>query len=149
AASMTYDGRIDDAVALIPKIENPDTQAMTVRAIGMAASLYGKLSEGELKAAFEKLGTAAKTIKQPAANAIAFTYIAMAQAFAGLDDDAWATAAAMNNDALKHKAYGETAEIQAERGDLDAAMKSISFIDAASFRNKSYGNVASILVKKD
>src|SRR5690606_3100787 len=85
AASMTYDGRIDDAVALIPKIENPDTQAMTVRAIGMAASLYGKLSEGELKAAFEKLGTAAKTIKQPAANAIAFTYIAMAQAFAGLD----------------------------------------------------------------
>lgn len=148
AESMTYDKRVDDAIALIPKISNPDTQAMTIRTIGMTAALYGKDSPDQLRETFTKLASAAATIKQPAANAIAYTYIAMAQAFAGLDKDAWATAAAMTNPALKHKAFGETAEIQAERGDLTLAMQSIGKIDAASYRNKAYQNVAEILIKK-
>lgn len=148
AASLTYDKRVDDAIALVPKISNPDTQAMTIRTIGMTAALYGKDSPVVLKETFVKLAAAAATIKQPAANAIAYTYIAMAQAFAGMDADAWATADAMTNPALKHKAFGETAEIQAERGDLSAAMQSIGKIDAASFRNKAYQNIAEILIKK-
>lgn len=148
SASLTHDNRIDDAVALVGKVTNPDTKAMTIRTIGMTAALYGNRSPEDLKGIFGKLAKAAATIAQPDANAIAYTYIAMAQAFAGLDDDAWATAAAMGNAALKHKAYGETAEIQAERGDLAAAMKSIGFIDTTSFRNKAYSNVAGILVKK-
>lgn len=148
ATSLTYDARVDDAIALIPKIANPDTQAMTVRAIGMAAALYGKQSPEQMRTVFTKLAKAAQVITQPAAHAIALTYIAMAQAFAGLDEDAWATSAGMENAALRHKAYGETAEIQAERGDLTAAMKSISMIDAVSYRNKAYGNVAAILIEK-
>lgn len=149
SASLTYDERIDDAIALVAKIENPDTQAMTIRTIGMTAALYGKDSPEKLKETFAKLSKSAATIRQPAANAIAYTYIAMAQAFAGLDDDAWATANAMQNPALKHKAFGETAEIQAERGDLDAALETIAQIDTASFRNKSYQKVAEILIKKE
>ncbi len=147
ASSLTYDGRIDDAIALIPKIKNPDTKAMTIRAIGMAASLYGHDTPVTLRAIFIKLDKAARTITQPDANAIAYTYIAMAQAFGGLDEDAWVTAASMSNAALKHKAFGETAEIQAERGDLAAAMKSIGYIDIDSYRNKAYQNVAEILIK--
>jgi hypothetical protein len=149
AISLTYDKRIDDAVALIPKITNPDTQAMTIRGIGMAAALYSRETPNALKAVFVKLSDAAKGITLPAANAIAQTYIAMAQAFGGLDDDAWATAEAMTNPALKHKAFGETAEIQAERGDVDKAMTSISKIDVASYRNKSYQTVSEILIKQD
>ena len=149
AASLTYDGRIDDAVALVGKITNPDTQAMTIRAIGMAAALYGHMDAPALRVMFGKLAKAATAITQPDAQAIATTYIAMSQAFAGLDADAHATAAAMTNAALRHKAYGETAEIQAERGDLPAAMASIAEIDAASYRNKAYANVADILIKKD
>ncbi len=149
AASLTYDGRIDDAIALVAKVTNPDTQAMTIRTIGMASSLYGKNSKEQLKAVFEKLTKAAGIITQPDAHAIAFTYIAMSQAFAGMDDDAWATAAAMTNAALRHKAYGETAEIQVERGDLSAAMKSIRFIDTVSYRNKANQSVATILIKKN
>lgn len=149
ASSLTYDGRVDEAIALIAKIKNPDTQAMTIRAIGMTAALYGKDSPPQLKITFTKLAKVAETIKQPDAHAIAFTYIAMAQAFAGLDEDAWATSATMTNVALQHKAYGETAEIQAERGDLTAAMKSIAKITTTSYRNKAYENVAEILIKKD
>jgi len=147
SASLTYDKKVDDAIALVPKISNPDTQAMTIRTIGMTAALYGKDSPDQLKETFKKLSAAAATIKHPAANAIAYTYIAMAQAFAGLDEDAWATAGAMQSPELKHKAYAETAEIQAERGDINAAMQSISKIDTASFRNKAYQSVATILIK--
>lgn len=149
AASKTYDGDVDGAIGFIKEIKNPDTQAMTVRTIGMAAALYRNDTEAELKSIFKKLDTASSTITQPAARAIAYTYVAMSQAFAGLDDDAWATASAMKNDALRYKAFGETAEIQAERGDIDAAMKSIAMIDTTSFRNKSYQNIASILIKQD
>lgn len=147
SASLTYDKRIDDAIALVPQISNPDTQAMTIRTIGMTAALYGKDSPEQLKETFEKLNKAAQQIKHPAANAIAYTYIAMAQAFAGLDEDAWSTAGAMTSPELKHKAFAETAEIQAERGDINAAMQSISKIDAASFRNKAYQSVGAILIK--
>lgn len=147
AASLTYDGQEDKAIALIDQIKNPDTKAMTIRIIGMAAALYGHGSEEHLKATFEKLAKTALTIPQPDANAIAFTYIAMSQAFAGMDEAAWLTASKMPNLALRFKAYGETAEIQAERGDLAAAMKSIGFIQSDSYRNKAYQQVALILIK--
>ncbi|HPF78649.1 MAG TPA: hypothetical protein PLF01_05070, partial [Alphaproteobacteria bacterium] len=61
---------------------------------------------------------------------------------------AMATAKAMKNDALRHKAFGETAEIQAERGDYEAAMKSIAEIESTSFKNKAYGTVARIFIKR-
>lgn len=148
AISMAYGGRIDEATSLIKKIENPDTQAMTIRAIGMALAIHKDLSAEEYKIIFAKLDSVAKIISHEGARDIAYTYIAMAQAFAGLDEDATKTTAEMKKPELKHKAFGETAEIQAERGDYNAALKSINLIDSLAFRNKALGTVSDIFVKR-
>lgn len=144
--SKTYaaDNQIDKAIALIEKIESPDTKALTIRGIGMAAAENG-LTQDEYDTIFTKLRIVSEKIDHPPSYAIALTYIAMGQAFAGDNDGAWKTAADMENDALRHKAYGETAEIQAEMGNFDAAMKSIGFIDSEAYRNKSYSIVSKIL----
>ena len=55
----------------------------------------------------------------------------------------------MNNDSLRNKAYGETAEIQAERENAKAAMKSIAFIKSAAFRNKAYSIITKILADRN
>lgn len=147
AKSLTYEGLYDQAISLIEKIGNPDTKAMTIRGIGFAAA-DGKWPRGKYDDLFEKLSAAAKNIADPSGQAIAWTYVAMAQAFALDDEGATRTAAAMENPALRHKAFGETAEIQAERGDAKAAMASIAHIDSASYKNKAYRNVAKILVDR-
>lgn len=148
AKTLAFDGDIDGAIALIPKIQTPDTKAMTIRGIGMAVA-DNKLPKAQYEDAFKKLREAANPIDYPPSFAIALTYIAMSQAFAGDNEGAWKTAAEMENGALRHKAYGETAEIQAERGDFDAAMKSIGFIDSAAYQNKAYANVSKILADKN
>ena len=142
--TKAFEGDMDGAIALIGKIETPDTQAMTIRGIGMAAADL-KLAKDDYEALFSKLRAQTETITHRPSYAIALTYIAMAQAFAGDNDAAWKTANDMKNDALRHKAFGETAEIQAENGDVDAALKSIGFIDSAAFRNKAYTLVSKIL----
>ena len=147
AKTLAFDGRVDEAIAVISRIKSPDTQAMTIRGIGMAVA-DNALPEAKYDAAFKKLRATAETITHPPSYAIALTYIAMAQAFANDDAGAWATAADMENDALRHKAYGETAEIQAEKGKFDEAMKSISAIESSAFRNKAYAIVAKILADK-
>ncbi|MCC7305441.1 MAG: hypothetical protein IT558_04180 [Alphaproteobacteria bacterium] len=144
AKTLAFDGRDDEAMALIDKIQNPDTKAMTVRGIGMAIA-DRKLKKESFDPLFQKLRKAADKITDPPSFAIALTYIAMSQAFAGDNEGAWATAASMENAALRHKAYGETAEIQAERGDYEALVKSIGFIETESYRNKSSTVVAKIL----
>lgn len=144
AKTLAFDGDTDGAIALIEKIENPDTKAMTIRGIGMAAA-DNKLSKEDYTAVFQKLRAAADKITHPPSYAIALTYIAMAQAFAGDNEGAWKTASEMENEALRHKAYGETAEIQAEKGDYEAVSKSIESITSAAFRNKAYGTVSKIL----
>lgn len=144
--SKTYaaDKQIDKAIALIDKIESPDTKALTIRGIGMAAA-ENKLTQDEYDTIFAKLRIVSEKIEHPPSYAIALTYIAMGQAFAGDNNGAWKTAGDMENDALRHKAFGETAEIQAEMGDFDAAMKSIGFIESEAFRNKAYGHISKIL----
>jgi len=137
-------GRTDQAMGFISKIETPDTQAMTIRGIGMEAADLG-LDKAAQDALFGALRVQAETIEHPPSYAIALTYIAMSQAFAGDNEGAWKTASEMENDALRHKAYGETAEIQAEKGDFSAAMKSIDFIESETYRNKSYSIVSKIL----
>ncbi len=148
AASRTIMGDTAGALALVPRIQNPDTRAMTIRIIGMAAALYGKYTQDQMKGLFRALTRQADTIKEDGPHGIALTYIAMAQAFAKMDDDATATAASMTNDALRHKAFGETAEIQAERGDLTRASDSIARIESAAFRNKAYATVSGIFAEK-
>lgn len=147
AKTYAYDGKTDKAIALIGKIKNPDTQAMTIRGIGMAVASL-KWDRGAYTRLFTTLAERAAQISHGPSQGIAFTYIAMAQAFAGDDDGARATAAAMSNAALRNKAYGETAEIQAERGDLPNALKSLSAIQASSFRNKAYDTVSKIFIDK-
>lgn len=144
AKTIAFDGDVDAAIALLDKIENPDTKALTIRGIGFAVA-DNKLPRAEYDAAFIKLRAAAEKITHPPSYAIALTYIAMAQAFAGDNQGAWDTAADMENDALRHKAYGETAEIQAEHGDFDAAMKSIGYIESEAYRNKAYAITSKLL----
>src|SRR5688572_22500762 len=38
AKTYAYEGQLQKAIALIPKVENNDTKAMTIRGIGMAAA---------------------------------------------------------------------------------------------------------------
>ena len=135
AKLMAAVGMIDEAVAIIPKIKTPDTQAMTIRGVGMAAAGL-KLPKGKQDALFKQLRTEADKITHAPSYAIALTYIGMSQAFAGDDEGAMATSASMTNVSLRNKAYAETAEIQAERNDLPAVIKSINAIEDSGYKDK-------------
>lgn len=142
-------GYKDEAIALIPKVQNPDTKAMSIRAAGFGLAKYShQESHATDRAYFTRLDELANTIKHDGARAIAFTYIAMGEALAGLDEDATQTALDMKNSALRNKALGESAEIQSERSDLVAAQKSIAHIDDAAFRDKAYTTTAEIFIKQ-
>ncbi len=147
AKTRTFEGDLAGALAIIPKIETPDTQAMTIRGIGMALATQ-ELEKDAYNSAFIQLRAVAETIEHPPSYAIALTYIAMAQAFAGDNEGAWKTAGDMKNDALRHKAFAETAEIQAEAEDFEAAMISISKIESEAFRNKAYTIISKILANR-
>ncbi len=147
AKTYAYEGEMDKAIALIPQIQKPDTKAMTIRGIGMAAASL-KLPQGRYNALFTKLTEEANKISDGSAHGIALTYIAMAQAYAGDDNGARKTAATMTNAALRNKAYGETAEIQADRGDIANATISLDAIDVQSFKNKALDTVSKIFVNK-
>jgi hypothetical protein len=147
AKTYTYEGRSDKALALLPKIQKPDTLAMTIRGIGMAAASQ-KLPKNQYDFLFGKLKEAASKITHAPSQGIAYTYISMSQAFAGDDTGARATAAAMDNAALRNKAYGEAAEIQAERGDLQNALLSLAAINTPSYQNKAYDTVSRLFLEK-
>lgn len=135
AKLLSHEKQGDRAVGLIAKIKNPDTQAMTIRGIGMAAAKID-MPKPDRDALFEKLAAAAAKIEHPPSHAIALTYISMSQAFAGDNEGAMNTAAAMDNAALRNKAYGEAGEIQAERGDLAAVKVSVAGIDDPGYKDK-------------
>ncbi|MBU0860163.1 MAG: hypothetical protein KJ667_09500, partial [Alphaproteobacteria bacterium] len=61
------------------------------------------------------------------------------------DEGATATAKTMDNPALRNKALAESAEIQAERENLDAALASIGHIDDLPFRDKAHRTISKIL----
>lgn len=147
AKTYAYEGETAKAIALIGKITDNDTKAMTIRGIGMAAAGL-KWERRRYSELFAKLSEEALKISHTPSRGIAFTYISMAQAFAGDDDAARQTAAGMENIALRNKAYGEAAEIQADRGDLSQAVKSLSAIDSAPYRNKQYDIVSRIFLDK-
>ncbi len=147
AKSYTYDGYEDKAIALIDLIKKPDTKAMTIRGIGMAAANNEWKNKKRYDVLFKNLALEAEKIKHPPSYAIAYTYIAMSQAFANDNEGAMATARGMENDALRHKAFAEIAEIQAERGDFKSAMKSIEQIQSTAFKNKAYATIARIFIK--
>ena len=143
AKTKAFEGDFENAVLIIDQIQTPDTKAMTIRGIGMAIAAQDH-TQDDLHQMFSRLRTEADTISHPPSYAIALTYISMSQAFAGDNEGAWKTAADMENSALRNKAYGETAEIQAEKGDFTAAKTSIEKIDSLSFRNKAYSITSGI-----
>ena len=147
AKTYTYEGNPDKAIALLPRIETPDTKAMTIRGIGMAAASL-KWNRNRYDSLFAKLTEQAGLINHAPSKGIAYTYIAMSQAFAGDDDGARATAAAMENPALRNKAYGETAEIEAERGDITNVIKTLAAVDSAPYRSKAFDTVSKIFLDK-
>lgn len=147
AKTLASDGQIERAIGLISRIENPDTMAMTIRGIAMAVADLTLESEAQAQI-FTTLHEHAKRMDHPPSFAIALTYIAMGQAFAGDNTGAWTTAKQMQNDALRNKAYGETAEIQAEMGKHDAAMTSIGAITSDAYRNKAHSIVSKILAER-
>ena len=141
AKNMASAGLADEALPLIDKIQNPDTKALTIRGIGMEAAMANAVPEN----LFINLRSYAEKITEPPSYGIALTYIAMAQAYAGDDAGAMQTASEMENEALRHKAYAETAEIQAEKGKLNLALQSILAIESVSFKNKAYVKISKIL----
>lgn len=147
AITYAFEGNFDTAVEVMNNITNPDTRALTIRGIGMTLAQLS-LGQDELSLKFTRLLHEAGQISHPPSNAIALTYIAMAQALSGDDEGAWRTAKAMNNPALRNKAYAETAEIQAEKGNLDTSMKSVEQIESVAFKNKALGTVSRILADK-
>ncbi len=147
AKTYTYEGQEGKAIALIARIQNNDTKAMTVRGIGMAAA-GGQWTQDRYATLFTRLAEEARKINHAPSQGIAYTYIAMSQAFAGDDAGARRTAAAMQNVALRNKAYGETAEIEAQRGDLKNALVTLAAIDSAPYRNKAYDTVSKIFLEK-
>lgn len=147
AKTYAYEGQISKALAIIPKVENADTRAMTIRGIGMAAAAK-KMTKPQYASLWVALSEQAAEITHAPSQGIAYTYIAMSQAFAGDDAAARATAARMQNAALRNKAYGESAEIAAERGDLKNALAALSAIDVPSYRNKAYDTVSRIFLER-
>ena len=147
AKTYAYEGELEKAIALIDKITDNDTKAMTIRGIGMAAASM-KFDRTRYDWLWKRLSEKALEITHAPSQGIAFTYISMAQAFAGDDDGARRTASTMANAALRNKAYGEAAEIEAGRGDLANAVKSLSAIDSPPYRHKQYDIVSRIFLDK-
>lgn len=137
----------DEAILVLRKIKTPDTQALTIRGIGMNAAKTD-MTQAQFDDLFKKLRVEAETIQHPPSYAIALTYIAMAQAFANNDDGALATAESMKNRELRNKALGESSEIQAEKGKMDEAFRSIAAIDDPAYRNKAHLTISKIFADR-
>jgi hypothetical protein len=72
AKTYAYEGQADKAIALISKIVDNDTKAMTIRGIGMAAASL-KWSNAQYRALFIKLSEQAALINHPPSQGIAYT----------------------------------------------------------------------------
>lgn len=140
-------GQTDAALAILPRIESHDARALSIRGIGMAIA-NRSLPPAERDAVFVALRRDADMIGHEGSQGIALTYIAMAQALAGDDAGAFATASDMKNAGLRNKAFAENAEIQAGRDDLKHALESLAAIDDPAFRNKAHGVVARIFAER-
>ncbi|MCB1556845.1 MAG: hypothetical protein KDJ15_05980 [Alphaproteobacteria bacterium] len=143
AKLLAYDGRAEEALALLPLIGNPDTQAMTLRGIGVA--LAGTtIPDSDKQALYGRLVAAGAGIVQPESRAIALRYVAKGQALAGFDDSARATIRKIDNLSQSDKAFEEVAEVQAKAERLDQALLSIADIRSPAYRDRAHGAVSKI-----
>ena len=146
AKSLTLNNQIDAAIKVVDKIKNSDTKALTIRGIGMNSAQLA-LSNREYKNIFSILREKAEEITHPPSYSIALTYIAMAQSYSNMDDDAIKTAFEMKNASLKHKALGEIAEIQAANNKNKKAIKTVEMIESTSYQNKAYRTITKIMAE--
>ncbi len=144
AKLLTHQGQEARAVSLISRIKSPDTQAMTVRGIGIAAAEDGWIDRARYDALFTHLKAEAAKIADPPSNAIAMNYIADAQALSGDDAGSMETALSMANPEMRNKALYDSAKYQAEGGRLGAALAGIAAMDDPAFRNKAWRAVSKI-----
>lgn len=142
AAHQSY----DQALAVIDRITSPDTQALTLRGIAMEIAANEERQETQ-DALFKRLHKRAEQINHPPSYHIALSYIAMGQAYADDLEGALATSTMIDNVSLRNKAYGETAEIMALEGDIEAIQQSLSLIVDDAFAAKSGRLISRILLE--
>ena len=139
-------GSVDKAMSLLPQISNEDTKALTIRAIGigMAELPLAPAAQNEY---FDTLHKQAMTISHTGSQEIAMTYIAIAEASAGLFERALTSARTLRTNSLRNKSYQEIAEVLSAKGDTDNSFAALNLIDDPSFRNKAYGVIAAVFIK--
>ncbi|MCB9988941.1 MAG: hypothetical protein H6868_06355 [Rhodospirillales bacterium] len=147
AKLLTHEKKTDEALALIEKVENSDTRAMTIRGIGVAAA-ETDLSDTEKKALYDSLILAAQEIESDASRPIALRYVAKGQVLAGFDDDGRATTVSIDNLSQRDKAYEEIAEVEAKQNKLDQALQSIAGIESPPYRDRARSAVSRIFAGK-
>jgi len=146
AKILVRNGAVEKATNLISKITNADTQALTIRAIGIG--MQDLTLDDEKKALnFDRLHEHATAIAHTGSQEVALTYIAIAEANAGLFQRALLTAEKLNTRSLRNKSYQEIAEVCSAEGQKDNAFFALERIDDPAFKNKAYGVIAAVFIK--
>jgi hypothetical protein len=140
--------KIDNAIEVVSAISSPDTQALTIRAIGFGVQDLA-LSDDEKNSYFDLLHIKASLISQKDSQEIALTYLAMAEANADLFDRALQNAKKIETLSLRQKSFQEIAEIMAAKSEIDSAFIALQNIEDLAFKNKAYGVIASAFIKQD
>lgn len=143
---LAHNNQFTDAFVHYEYIANPDTKAMAIRAIGYALNT-DRFSEDEKNAYFDQLSDLALSINLNASKNVALTYLVIAEARADLFNRALETVKSIETVALQNKAYKEIAEYYSVSGEEDKILMALQNITDPAFLNKSYGEVASKLLK--
>jgi hypothetical protein len=148
AKQLLRHNKIDNAIEVVSAISSPDTQALTIRAIGFGVQDLA-LSDDKKNSYFDLLHIKAGLISQKDSQEIALTYLAMAEANADLFDRALQNAKKIETLSLRQKSFQEIAEIMAAKSEIDSAFIALQNIEDLAFKNKAYGVIASAFIKED
>jgi predicted negative regulator of RcsB-dependent stress response len=146
AKILVRKGDVQKALTLISQITNADTQALTIRAIGIGMKDL-TLDDAQKTLYFDALHKHATAITHTGSQEIALTYIAIAEASAGLFQNALKTASKLETRSLRNKSYQEIAEVLSATHKSDDAFFALERIDDTAFKNKAYSVVAAVFIK--
>ena len=147
AKQLLRHNKIDNAIEVVSAISSPDTQALTIRAIGFGVQGLA-LGDDKKNSYFDLLHIKASLISQKDSQEIALTYLAMAEANADLFDRALQNAKKIETLSLRQKSFQEIAEIMAAKSEIDSAFIALQNIEDLAFKNKAYGVIASAFIKQ-
>jgi predicted negative regulator of RcsB-dependent stress response len=131
------------ALKTLNLISNPDTKAMAIRACAKVVAEHDSYKKNASQL-FEQLITSADSIEHPPSKAIAYTYIAIAQAEYGAFPNALNTASLMHNESLKNKALAEISKIMAQRNQFNETIEALSSIQSEHYRDKTSLSISKI-----